>query len=80
MNFVERIINEIEREEQNKSKTITGDVEMIIIRVTGEDGRIIPAIEKRIVQEINGREVVTSSFVSLNNAVYFIALCKNEKR
>jgi len=80
MDFVEKIIMRVEEEERRsrtlKVSTSNGSVELIAVRITGDDGQLLEDAESRIMTSIHGREIITSSFVNHNNAIYFIALCK----
>lgn len=78
MDFIEKLINEVEKQGTNQQKTskkFDGEPELIVVRVT-KNGEFIEDIEKVIVREIAYREVFTSSFVTIGGDVYFIALCK----
>lgn len=78
MDFIEKLINEVEKEgniRRKPSNTLDGEAELIVVRVT-KNGEFIHDVENTIVKEIAYREVFTSSFVTINGDVYFIALCK----
>ena len=78
MDFIEKIINDIEKEASkgDKKKVIVDSpLDLVVLQVT-RGGKFVDGTAERIADEIYGRELVTSSFVPWENEVYFVALCK----